>query len=187
MVNARSALLLALLGVACGDFPGGPGTDLKRLLVHREGPKHTNPNGPCSTMIHVPREMPLEELRMLVSEKLSFPAGRFALDGKELGDIDAVPEGSLLQVYEASSTAERTAESLRHEAKVPVEKPSLDTARSATNAKSAQAESQPAADGVASGSEEPANSSACSAKIASNTGILADAAIVQCNVTGLGQ
>merc|ERR1719291_201264 len=74
-------------GVSAENLAATP-SGSRRLLVHREGPKHTNPNGMCSTVIDAHPAVSLTELKEIVSTRLGFPAGRFALSTGE--DVDSL-------------------------------------------------------------------------------------------------
>lgn len=85
----------------------------RRLMVHRAGPKISNPNGPCSTILDVAPTMQLAGFRSLVATHLGFEVARFTLDDAEVQDLLEVPDGAFLAVYEKEcETTESTNVSL---------------------------------------------------------------------------
>jgi len=99
------------------------GYEMLQLLVHRRGPKSTNPNGPCSTVLKVQAGVPVEEVLLLISDRLGFPAE--SLWTEESGGVQVtsitpehVASGTLLHVSEAVTTTTTTATELEQNSEV---------------------------------------------------------------------
>ena len=78
--------------------------------VHREPPKRTNPNGPCSTTLEVRPGTTVPAVLAMVSERLGFAAGRLELPegGGAVAtarELFAVPEQTVLSVFELEPDA----------------------------------------------------------------------------------
>lgn len=78
----------------------------KEIRIHREHPKSTNPNGPCSTIIEVDDFTTIEDILNQISTRLQFPAMELRLNGKILSkhDINTLPDSVVVSVFESSST-----------------------------------------------------------------------------------
>jgi len=111
----RSLVLLLAVALCASEFPNGQ----KRLLAHREEPKHSNPNGPCSTMVDVGPSLTIADLRAMLSERLGFPVGRITFDGQDVESLGELVDGSLLSVFdEVVPKNVRIAEELHAEVKL---------------------------------------------------------------------
>mmetsp|Transcript_42614 Transcript_42614/g.74098 ORF Transcript_42614/g.74098 Transcript_42614/m.74098 type:complete len:171 (+) Transcript_42614:63-575(+) len=79
----------------------------RRLLVHRDGPKYSNPNGMCSTTFDAGPTATLIELKESIEKRLSFPVGQITLQsGEEVLTLDGLTDGVLLSVFERITTSE---------------------------------------------------------------------------------
>ncbi len=88
--------MVLLISVVCGA---------KEIYVHREAPKVTNPNGPCSTILVVDESSKLDILLQTISQRLQFPAKEFRFQGRILDDHDfqSLPDQTLVSVFEVGS------------------------------------------------------------------------------------
>jgi hypothetical protein len=96
MQGRRITVLVLFFTVVCGA---------KEIYVHREAPKITNPNGPCSTILVVDESSKLHLLLEIISERLQFPAKQFRFEGRILNaeDFISLPHKSLVSVFEIDS------------------------------------------------------------------------------------
>ena len=94
IIDGKAMILILIWMISRGNA--------KEIYVHREPPKITNLNGPCSTILHIEDSSTLEELLGIVSERLQFPASEFRLEGKilEQSDFVSLEERTVIGVFE---------------------------------------------------------------------------------------
>merc|ERR1712046_550574 len=68
--------------------------------IHREGEKHTNPNGMCSTVLDVTAGMTPYSLRTAVGERLGFNVACLSFEGVEVHDVLSLPDQAFISAYE---------------------------------------------------------------------------------------
>ena len=80
----------------------------KEIRIHREHPKSTNPNGPCSTIVEVDDSATIAGVLSQASKRLEFPAVELRFEGMVLHDRDLVslPDKTVVSVFEFKSNSE---------------------------------------------------------------------------------
>ncbi len=79
--------------------------EAKEIYVHREPPKITNPNGPCSTILVVDESSKMHVLLETISQRLQFPAKEFRFEDRILDEQELIslPHKTLISVFETGS------------------------------------------------------------------------------------